>query len=232
MRNVKSTMVDRLLALVAPHLCSGCGLEGGLLCHNCKYDIISEPFNNCLACGGLTGAKHGICHTCKPSYRRAWCVGERAAALHRLIEQYKFYRAQDASRVLVDLLDATLPVLPANTVIVPIPTLRAHIRQRGYDHITLITHELAYRRSVVTKSYLTRLTATQQLGASRKQRLKQASEAFACNDTLEAAIPYLIIDDVATTGATLEYAARTLKSAGAREIWVASISRQALKINN
>lgn len=193
---------------------------------------MSEPFNYCLACGRLANAHRGVCRDCKVPYQRAWCAGERVESLHVLIEQYKFYRAKSAYEPLAELLDATLPELPTNTVIIPIPTLRSHARQRGYDHMALIARELSVRRNLQTRPLLQRVTTTKQLGAGRALRIKQASIAFRCDTPLDASRPYLIIDDVVTTGATLKYAAKALKSAGAQTILVASVSRQSLTTNS
>jgi ComF family protein len=221
-------MIDHLLALIAPHHCSGCTKIGTLLCDNCKYDITSEPFGACVACGKNLAGPSGICTACKVPYERAWCVGERQEALRRLIDAYKFYNAKAASRTLADLLDATLPELPASTVIVPVPTVSSHIRERGYDHMALIAKALARRRGLAVDFSLTRKTRTKQRDAGRRQRIKQAKEAFECRQSLAGHKTYLLIDDVVTTGSTVKYAAKTLRDAGAEHIWVVAISRQTL----
>jgi len=96
-------MIDGLLSFVAPHHCCGCGNVGDLLCANCKYNIVCEFQNVCLACGKPCGAA-GLCNTCRVPYERAWCVGERRDVLQRLIGLYKFERARFAYQTLGDLL--------------------------------------------------------------------------------------------------------------------------------
>jgi len=222
-------MIDTLLSYIAPHLCCGCRIEGTLLCDNCKYDIISESYVRCIACGIEMSGGQGVCSACRTAYSRAWCVGDRRESLHLLIEQYKFYRTRQACQPLAGLLDTVLPDLPRETVIVPIPTLRSHVRERGYDHMALVGKKLAQTRGLTTSSILERVTNTKQLGAGRKQRFEQAKRAFVCRELSQVERPYLIIDDVVTTGATLEFAAKTLKSAGAKTVWVATISRQPMQ---
>lgn len=221
-------MIDTLLSLIAPHHCYGCSKTGSLLCENCKYNIISDSFNICIACGRLSSPLTGLCGQCNVGYERAWCVGERADELRQLIESYKFYRAQAAYKPLGALLHETLPDLPSSTIVVPVPTIPSHIRQRGYDHTLLVARSVAKQRNLLVSPALQRRTFTKQVGADRALRIRQAQKAFRCTRRLQEGVPYLLIDDVVTTGATLEYAARTLKKAGATVVWAAALARQPL----
>jgi len=219
-------MIDRLLDYVAPHHCSGCGIIGTLLCDNCKYDIISEPHSACLVC--RKPSRVGICKVHNLSYEKAWCVGQRKDTLQRLIGSYKFRNTKAASRILASLLDAHLPQLPDTTIIVPIPTVASHIRERGYDHILLIARRLATLRSLPIRSVIIRKNTKTQHHANRHDRMIQALSAFSIHGSVDPSATYLIIDDIVTTGATIEYAALLLKEAGAKTIWVAAIARQPL----
>jgi len=220
-------MIDTLISLVAPHYCCNCGGVGALLCDNCKYDIVFEDYNECLTCG-QNNDHSGICRACCPAYDRAWCVGERSGALQRLIGDYKFNNMRAAYRTLGELMLERMGNLPANTVVVPIPTVRAHIRERGYDHTALLARYIAKKAGIRTDHSLRRKTTTKQRDANKETRIDQAKAAFVVHGTLRDDVPYLLVDDVATTGATLEYAAQQLRAAGARTIWVAVIARQPL----
>ena len=220
-------MIDRLLSIVAPHHCCGCGKSGSLLCADCKYNIIYETKNVCFVCQRPCGAV-GLCNTCDAPYSRAWCVGERKDALQRLIGLYKFERTKSAYLVLADLLVSTLPDLPEDIVVVPVPTVTGHIRQRGYDHTLLFAECLAKAKHLKLSMALIRATDTTQRHASASRRQSQAEQAFVANRTLDKNTTYLLIDDVVTTGATLRYAAEALKNAGAGDVWVAAVARQTL----
>ena len=139
-------------------------------------------------------------------------------SLRQLVKQYKFDYAKAASSVLADLLLARVSELPSNTVIVPVPTVAAHIRHRGYDHIGLIARRFAKKRHLTLWPVIERVGSDKQRGAGRSARIAQAKKAFRVRQTLDATVPYLLIDDVVTTGATLKYAALALRAAGAREI--------------
>lgn len=78
------------------------------------------------------------------------------------------------------------------------------------------------------KQLIGRLTNTKQRQATARQRVEQAKKAFCLNGGIDANIPYLLIDDVYTTGSTIKYASQILQKAGAKHIWVAIIARQTL----
>jgi competence protein ComFC len=226
MLNVKNTIIDSLLSVVAPHLCSGCGRIGRTFCDNCKYDISIEPFSGCILCEKLSST--GICAEHKVAFNQAWAVGMRSGALQRLIGGFKFRNMKAASDDLADLLDTTLPRLPATTIFVPIPTIPAHIRERGYDHMLLIAEALGHRRRLPVRQLLRRDNVLIQHRASRQERLMQVATAFRIEGMVDSEATYILLDDVVTTGATITQAALLLRRAGARTIWVATTSRQPL----
>ena len=222
-------MLDQLLKIVAPHYCYGCHKAGSTLCSNCKYNIISEPFSGCIVCQKPAGER-GVCGACNPSFERAWCVSERTDVVQAVLNGYKFERQRSSYKVLSALLDdhvsdfSHVPV-----VVVPIPTVARHLRIRGYDHTMLIARRFARLRKALLDTHLvTRKTSATQLGANRKKRIAQAKEAFQIRGVVSETSVYLLIDDITTTGSTLEYAARALKEAGASRVWVAVIARQPL----
>ena len=219
-------MIDELLAFVAPHHCYGCGKTGPLLCDNCKYNIVNEPYAQCVVCENPVTIRGAVCSRCRVPYQRAWCVGQREGELQRLIGGFKFQNTKQAYKPLAHLLHETLPQLPQDTIIVPVPTVPAHIRQRGYDHMLLVARHFGRLRGLRVEQVLKRTTGTSQRGSGRKQRAEQAKVAFACPGVLNSTVPYLLLDDVMTTGATLKYGAKALKDAGGKQVWVAAISRQ------
>lgn len=222
-------MLDGLMSLIAPHHCSGCGIRGTLLCDNCKYDILEDTFVGCASCGKRLAGKSGICARCRVPYARAWCVAERRDTLQRLIGNFKFTYTRSAYKPLAELLHEHLPELPRNTVIVPVPTAHSHIRERGYDHMLLVARQLSRLRDrPLENKLLCRATNTKQRSESARKRTKQARVAFETTRPADPSAIYLLIDDVITTGATVKYASKALLDAGAKEVWVASISRQPL----
>jgi len=157
-------------------------------------------------------------------------VSERTDVLQAVLNGYKFERQRSSYKVLGSLLDEHLPFFPKETiVVVPIPTVAHHVRIRGYDHTKLIARRFATLRKIPLDVHtLGRKTASTQLGANRKDRIAQAKEAFIVKKAITGDETFVLVDDITTTGSTLEYAARALKEAGASTVWVASIARQPL----
>jgi ComF family protein len=220
-------MFDGLLSIVAPHLCYSCGKTGAVLCQNCKYDISLEYFSACMVCGGPAG-NNGVCSACPTSYSRGWCVGERSGALRAVIDSYKFNNNYAAHRVLAALLSDCIGILPRHCIIVPVPTVSSHIRQRGYDHAYMVAKKVAKLQGRPLEQPLSRLTSSKQRGEDRESRRAQASQAFAVQGALDPDAVYVLVDDVITTGATLHYAGKALIDAGAGQVWAGVIARQPL----
>lgn len=226
-RDVKNTILGLTADLLAPHYCCYCGDIGAPICPYCKFDIISEAFGSCIKCRVPVAGNHSLCQDCRVPYSEAWCVGERQGALKAMIDCFKFGRTQAAGRQLAEILDATLPILPPGTLVVPVPTIAPHIRQRGYAHVELIARILAEKRGLLYRPELLRRTNATQKHLSRQERYQSARQAFRSRP-----LDYercLLIDDVFTTGATVEFATRGLLEAGASEVWLAILSRQPLE---
>ncbi|MFZ1410184.1 MAG: phosphoribosyltransferase family protein [Micropruina sp.] len=222
-------MAFTLTDLLAPHYCCSCGELGAILCEYCKYDIVKDPFSICVQCRVPVLGDNHLCSSCSTPYTRAWCIGERDDALKKLIDSYKFERAQSAQRTLIELLDHSIPQLPENLLVVPIPTVTPHVRVRGYGHVELVASGFAKKRGLAYFPALKRRTMSVQRGANKAQRIAQAKAAYRA-DSVDGQV-CLLIDDVYTTGATLEYASRELLAAGASEVWIAVLSRQPLEKN-
>jgi ComF family protein len=109
--------------------------------------------------------------------------------------------------------------MPAAAVIVPVPTSTKRVRQRGYDQAVLLARRIAREINGSYVGTLERHGQQQQRNASRAQRLKQLQDAFVISHPDRIRGKHVVlVDDVVTTGATLEAAAHALKAAGAGRV--------------
>ena len=157
---------------------------------------------------------------------QAWCVGERRDGLKQLGDEYKFNSRRAGAVPLAALLDAVVPVLPSHVVVMPVPTLPATVRVRGFDHTGLIAHEFARRRGLNVQQLLERKERTTLHFLDKRSRERLGPTLFAVRSGVEPPEHVLLIDDIVTTGTTVAAATRLLKSLGVARVDVAVIARQ------
>jgi len=211
-------MLDSVLALVAPHICLQCKSEGSPWCAACRITapLAAERCYRChaLSDGGRT-CKH--CRSASPLYSVQAATRYEGCA-KQLIWKLKFDRAKAAAETLAVVI-AARATLTADTILVPVPTSTSHVRQRGYDQVVLTTRHLARQTGREYASALMRLGQQQQHTTTRAQRLTQLTHAYVVpHPELIAGQHVVLVDDVITTGATLEAAARAVKAAGAKRV--------------
>lgn len=210
-------MFDKLIGVLAPHSCINCDREGELICAWCAADIFPGLPSKCYRCAALT-EDFRVCAKCRPRTRlkHVWLRTNYDQLAKQLIHQYKFVHARAAAVDIARQMAQGLPYL-TDTVLVPVPTASRRVRQRGFDHTRLLVDELASALGLTTDNALSRVGQSRQVGTKRVQRIKQAAGMFRVIGDVSGQ-KLLLIDDVVTTGATIEEAARVLKQAGAKQV--------------
>lgn len=214
------SLLDMVFSFIAPHACLRCGKEGELLCGWCRLDAFEPIPSRCYRCKRLTDDS-ATCLACRrhAPLRHVWVATQYSGIAKDLLHALKFERARAALRVLGDVCQETLPYLPRNTLVVPIPTATSRVRQRGYDQGVLLARYIADQTGLAYAQPLVRLTQSRQVGADRRQRVSQLERAFYLpRPKLVKNKNILLVDDVITTGSTLEVAARLLKRSGAKSV--------------
>lgn len=150
--------------------------------------------------------------------KHVWVRTQYDGMPKQLIHDFKFERKQAAARPIAQLMAESLPYLPPETIITHIPTAPRRVRMRGYDHAALLAKELAKRLGLSHQTLLRRVTQTRQVGSKRAERIKQMERAFEPVSNVPQNAKVLLVDDLVTTGATLESAARVLRNAGVKTI--------------
>jgi ComF family protein len=213
-------LLEKITGFIAPHRCLNCGMEGRLLCGWCLPDAVPAVPPRCYRCYAASEGSR-TCKKCRRESRltHVWVAGEYAGASKQLIHLFKFERAKGADESIAAIMEHALPYLPENVIITHVPAATSRVRKRGYDQSQLIAGALARRLNRRHCTLLMRRGQSRQVGAKRAERLRQLDGAFGVrNAALVKNAHILLVDDVVTTGATLEHAARALKLAGARSI--------------
>jgi len=187
----------KILSFIAPYNCLGCNAEGRLVCMDCRTRLLPAP---------VTG-------------RSVIAVTTYADPIaEKLLWRLKSDRAIAAAQEIAEMMAPLLCDLSKPFAITHLPTAPSRIRLRGYDQSQQIAKHLARLIDQPYQPLLIRQTNVRQVGTGRKDRQRQAAEAFRPRyNNLEGAT-VLIVDDVMTTGASLRAAAHELRSAGAGPI--------------
>lgn len=213
-------MFESIVAWYAPHVCVGCRRPGDLLCRGCQ-DALPVAAERCYRCRTLSesGRTCVACRHQSPLFS-VRVVTNYEGVSKDLVHRFKFDGARAAARPIARMMSTLLYDDSGLTLLVPIPTASSRRRRRGFDQARLIVRELAAHSHCDYVPLLGRLGQTRQVGSSRQQRLSQLAHSFYVRGsaTRVAGRHVVLVDDVMTTGATLEAAAAALKAAGAARV--------------
>lgn len=214
------SVLEKIVAIIAPHTCLGCGVEDNrLLCEGCAQSMILVP-SRCYHCKAVT-EDYAVCRDCttRTSLRQVVVYTHHVDLAKELVHRMKYERAQAGTTEAAALLTPLLSRLPDDIVLTHVPTASSRVRSRGYDQALLLARSLSHFGHLPRVACLRRVGQAHQVGASRAERLRQLQGAFRV--IRAGAIQgkhVVLIDDVLTTGATLETVARELKRAGAKRV--------------
>lgn len=229
--------MDRWLAaaldLVFPPHCAACGQRGAWLCDVCRSAIVRFVPPSCPHCGQPRRSAT-LCPACRrqsSSLEGIRSLGPFVRPLQQAIHALKYGGLRVLAPLLSDLLAEhwqrePLPV----DVIVPVPLHRARERRRGYNQARLLARELSKRIGVpvCAEALLRRRDTPPQVGLSRAARYENVRRAFTVGREHLAGKRVLLLDDVLTTGATLEACAEPLLADGVRSVWALTLARAVL----
>lgn len=236
-------LIRRLVHAVLPVDCAACGATLSddpvpFFCRPCWGHITPLRGPRCARCGAPfasgTALSHspghlfGACRLRPPSYTRAWSTYPYEPPLQKAIQLFKYEGKVTLAGALGELMvDQTHP-LPEADVVMPVPLHPTRLRDREFNQSLLLADAVA-RRLRLSLSYtnLVRLWETPpQTMLSRTARRKNLRRAFGVVRPAEVTDRRIIlVDDVYTTGTTVNECAKALRKAGAADVYVWTLAR-------
>lgn len=227
-----------LLDLGLPAMCPACGQRlaptDQQVCDACWRRIAEVQRPVCPRCGLGAVGRRERCPGClrtevftDAARQAARFVDPLATVVHQLKYGGVAELAAPAARLLARLLLREFPGARWDAV-VPVPLHRVRERERGYNQSALIARRLGamFDWPVEERLVVRRRFTRSQTHLSRAERLVNVAGAFACPDPRRVAGKrLLLVDDVHTTGATMNETARALREAGAAEIIAVAVAR-------
>lgn len=219
------SVFELAIGWLVPPQCISCAAEGSALCTDCRKTQILPHGQRCYRCNTVS-QQSKTCSLCyrSGSPRFAWITTNYEGAAQELVKLYKFGQQRVVAKTLADMMSATVlsqvhPRALADHLVVPVPTATSRVRQRGFDHAATLARNVAFSLGSEYSRALGRLGQTRQVGSKRADRITQTvGNYYARRPNLIAGRNILLVDDVITTGATLQAATSTLKAVGAASV--------------
>jgi predicted amidophosphoribosyltransferase len=221
-----------LLSLVVPPVCAACRepeLSGSALCPDCRARLVALPSQRCGHCGAPLARAADGCRECRGralAFARAWSpfayegVGRRIVAALKsrgAVAVAGFMGREIARRAPADLVQGTL---------IPVPARAQRRRAHGFNQATEIARALGRGAGLPVRDLLVRIgPAPPQVGLERPARLANVRRSVRLRGGATPPERGVLVDDVYTTGATLDACARALTAAGTREVVAVTFAR-------
>lgn len=235
--------IRRMLSAVLPVDCAICGIvltddPVPCFCRTCWHTITPLSGPVCPRCGrsfaspvALAYSPHHLCAACRaqpPSFTQARSLYAYEPPLREAIHLFKYHKKVSLAGPLGDLMTEAFPQHPAMDLLIPVPLHASRLREREFNQSLLLADRLNRQlRLPLSYDNLVRVRPTQpQTELSRAARLKNLRRVFVVRRPDEVAGKrILLVDDVLTTGTTVNECAKALRRAGAADVYVRTLAR-------
>ncbi len=229
--NILETLTDIVFPKICPICARAVPLGAGSICPECsgKLTFVREPY--CMRCSKPVDEDEEYCRDCR---ERAHIYDEGCAALiydeymSKSIYRFKYNGKTEYARFYADVMTDVLGDRIRRwdpDAIIPVPIHKSKLKKRGYNQAQLLAKELSKRLSIPVKSdIVTRQSATKvQKNLSAVARQNNLKKAFKVIPNSVQLSSVLVVDDIYTTGATIDAVARCLKEAGVEKVYFATL---------
>ncbi len=211
---------DFFLDMLFPPRCINCGRGGAYICDSCcdMLSLIDAPA--CEGCGA-TLASGALCMSCMWHLSQIdgiYSVYNFSGIARKAIHQIKYNNLRVISTTMAKLLFGYMMANQlTGDILVPVPLHKRRLRERGYNQSLLLCRNLSRLCSVPVddKSLVRSCRTVSQTELDREGRMANVHGVFECTGDVLEGKNVLLVDDVCTTGATLEACATALKAKGA-----------------
>jgi len=226
--------------LLLPKLCLACNTEGSYLCDCCLAKIPLIDKFSCPGCQKIS--PYGkTCEACQKSYYLngvIYALDYKNPLVQRMIKQLKYHFIKDLinplAKILINeikssnFLSGNFTADESSFLMIPIPLHRKKFLWRGFNQSELLAKKLAeeFELNLRTDILIKTKNTKSQTDLKENERHLNVKNTFAVNNkrNIKGKIIFLI-DDVLTTGSTLNEAAKELKKAGAQEVWGITLAK-------
>lgn len=233
----------KVLNAIFPTSCSACGSPlsddpNPFFCNQCWKTITPLAAPQCPRCSYPFPSPHALknspshfCGTCRkrpPAFTKAWTPFPYKPPLKEAIWQFKYHGKINLAGPLADLMAAALHPLPPIDWIVPVPLHPNRLRDREYNQSLLLADRLSTQLHIPVKTgLLCRIRETPpQTTLRRTARLTNLRGSFSLSNTPGIqGQSILLVDDVFTTGTTVNECAKMLRKGGAGQVYVSTLAR-------
>lgn len=198
------------------------------MCDGC-LSLLSYPEWTCQQCAVQLQHEQAVCGSCinnPPAFSQTFAVCDYQTPVDKWIMALKFGQKILYSKLFAELMQPMINKIESNYVIMPVPLHKSRLRKRGYNQAYEMVKELGkLTQRVVDTSLIRNKNTEMQAQLKFKQRAKNVKNAFGLSaDLIHKHI--ILIDDVMTSGNTLQECAKTLKKAGAKDVKVMVFARK------
>lgn len=234
-RIILSKSLDFILDLLFPKFCFGCKKEGLYICQDCARQIQVNHYSFCPTCKNKTShlQKCNLHKTHAKFFLSPFFYDN--AMIKNLIHSFKYEFVKsigpELARFMIQSLEKSnlSDHKPANElIIVPVPLHKKRLAWRGFNQSEILAREISKNLGVRLSLDLKRSkhTKPQIEMADIKERSENIRGAFICEYPKRIkGKTAILIDDMITTGATIEECARILKKSGAKEVWALTVAK-------